>query len=567
VEAGIVTAEDIQRALAEQKKRRGKRLGEVLLEMKLVNELDLARTLARKFHMSFLDMEHFPVRKEAALEVTREFIEKYGVLPIDTDSKTLTVAISDPLSTEWQDVLRFKMKKRILEVVATPTQLKREIAKALRPKDPPPEDLQNVLREMESEVVITEDSERDEPELQATSSGVIKLVNQIIVQGVRQGASDIHFEPNGKSRPVTVRFRVDGECSTYQQIPPMYRNSIVARLKIMAELDISERRKPQDGKIRCSVDGKQVELRVVTLPTSHGGEDVVLRILASAGAMPLEKMNLSARNFIAVRSAVRQPNGLILCVGPTGSGKTTMLHSALAAINTPDRKIWTAEDPVEITQPGMRQVQVNPKIGFTFANALRSFLRADPDVVMIGEMRDQETASIAVEAALTGHMVMSTLHTNSAAETIQRLLDMGLDPFAFSDSLVAVIAQRLVRTLCPDCKTSRDATQDEVRNLAQMLGPQLAAVHGVQEGKTLKLSEAPGCEGCNGSGYKGRVAVHEVLIATPEMRSLIQRRASPAELKECAVAGGMSTLVQDGAEKVIEGMTDLAQVTAACARR
>jgi type II secretory ATPase GspE/PulE/Tfp pilus assembly ATPase PilB-like protein len=278
--------------------------------------------------------------------------------------------------------------------------------------------------------------------------------------------------------------------------------------------------------------------------------------------MPLEKMNLSARNFIAVRSAVRQPHGLILCVGPTGSGKTTTLHSALSSINTPDRKIWTAEDPVEISQPGMRQVQVNPKIGFTFANALRSFLRADPDVVMIGEMRDQETASIAVEAALTGHLVMSTLHTNSAAETIQRLLDMGLDPFAFSDSLVAIIAQRLVRTLCPE-----DASEDEIANLAQLLGPSLAAVHGVQPGKPLKLHSAAGCESCNGTGYKGRVAVHEVLVATPELRGLIQRKAPAAELRANASAGGMTSLLQDGAEKVVLGLTDLSQVTAACSSR
>jgi type II secretory ATPase GspE/PulE/Tfp pilus assembly ATPase PilB-like protein len=360
---------------------------------------------------------------------------------------------------------------------------------------------------------------------------------------------------------------VDGECFTYQGVPAAYRNQLIARIKIMAGLDISERRKPQDGKIRFRLGEKTIELRVATLPTVNKNEDAVLRILASSKPLPLERMGLSERNLREVRAAIRQPYGLILCVGPTGSGKTTTLHSALGDINTPDTKIWTAEDPVEITQPGLRQVQVSAKIGLTFASCMRAFLRADPDVIMVGEMRDQETASTAVEASLTGHLVMSTLHTNSAPETITRLLDMGLDPFTFGDSLLAIVAQRLTRTLCAKCRTTEKGSAEDFAELVRAYDEAtLASTFNVEYGPGFRVWRPKGCEACSNTGYKGRLALHEVLVTTNEIRALIARKAPVEEIRKAACATGMTTLLQDGAAKVIAGQTDMKQVLAVCSK-
>jgi type II secretory ATPase GspE/PulE/Tfp pilus assembly ATPase PilB-like protein len=364
-----------------------------------------------------------------------------------------------------------------------------------------------------------------------------------------------------------VRFRIDGDCVTYQEIPANYRLPLVARFKIMAQLDISERRKPQDGKIRFKIAEKQIELRVATIPTVNGNEDLVLRILAASKPIPLDQLGLSERNLRVLNQLTKQPYGLILCVGPTGSGKTTTLHSALGSINTIDTKIWTAEDPVEITQPGLRQVQVNAKIGFTFANAMRAFLRADPDVIMVGEMRDTETASTAVEASLTGHLVFSTLHTNSAPETVTRLIDMGLDPFSFADALLGVLAQRLARSLCKQCRVRYVASDKELEELGAFYGKtpfeELLRLNGPGE---LKLWKPVGCESCSQTGYRGRLALHELLITDDAMKDAIQHKASVGEIRGLAHQGGMSTLLQDGIEKVVAGHTDLKQVLAVCSR-
>jgi type II secretory ATPase GspE/PulE/Tfp pilus assembly ATPase PilB-like protein len=361
------------------------------------------------------------------------------------------------------------------------------------------------------------------------------------------------------------------------ELPPTYRSAMVARIKIMCDLDISERRRAQDGKINFIKFSPQhkLELRVATIPTANGVEDVVMRLLAASKPLPLDSIGLSPKNFEQLAWAAQRPYGMVLCVGPTGSGKTTTLHSVLGYINRPETKIWTAEDPVEITQVGLRQVQVNAKIDWTFAKALKSFLRADPDVIMVGEIRDGEAAGMAVEASLTGHLVMSTLHTNSAPETITRLLDMGMDPFNFADSLLAVLAQRLGKRLCKDCKTSTPATQEQIdellddfmhvytepgmRDRATVLADwiQRFGVNG-----QLMSYHSPGCPKCDNRGFRGRVGLHELLSVTRPIRRLIQKGSRAEEIQHQALLEGMQTLRQDGIEKVLQGLTSLDDVRA-----
>jgi len=415
-----------------------------------------------------------------------------------------------------------------------------------------------------------EDEEEPETESAPTADideidrGIIKLANQIIIDGYNRGASDIHVEPYGKAAPTVVRLRIDGDCHKYLEIPSAHRHAIVQRLKIMAKLDISEKRKPQDGKIRFKGPMGTIELRVATIPTAGGNEDVVMRILAASKPLPLEQMGFSDRNLEEFKNILKKPYGICLVVGPTGSGKTTTLHSGLGYINTVDMKIWTAEDPVEITQAGLRQVQVHPKIDFTFATAMRAFLRADPDVIMVGEMRDHETAATGVEASLTGHLVFSTLHTNSAPETITRLLDMDIDPFNFADALLGILAQRLVRTLCKDCKEEYTPSQEEFADLMQEYGLEHWDKLGLRYSPDFKLYRPRGCVKCANTGYKGRIGIHELLVATDEMKRRIQRREPIEEIRRQAMKDGMSTLLQDGIHKVVRGATDFKQVRAVC---
>ncbi len=397
-------------------------------------------------------------------------------------------------------------------------------------------------------------------------SAVVKLVNKIILDAHHRGASDIHIEPYTGRQDTEVRIRVDGSCMVYQKIPWAFRSAVTSRLKIMADLDIAERRKPQDGKIAFKkFGGADIELRVATIPTAGGMEDIVLRILQAGEPIPLDRIGFSHRNFENFVSLVSQPYGLIFVCGPTGSGKTTTLHSALSYINKPDTKIWTAEDPVEITQRGLRQVQVHPKIGLDFAAAMRSFLRADPDVIMVGEMRDRETTSIGIEASLTGHLVLSTLHTNSAPESITRLLDMGMDPFNFADAILCILAQRLVRTLCRECKQSVPATEGAFGELVREYGAREFEqnVH-VPFSEDLRLGQARGCETCGNTGYAGRMGIHELLVGTDTMKRLIQGKAKMEEIRQQAISDGMTTLKQDGIEKILQGNTDLLQVRKVC---
>jgi len=554
VSEGLTSEAEIHVALSQQKKQKGKRLGEVLVELGMVDESAIARVLANRLGLPFIDLDSTDIESDALAEIPARVIREQQVFPIRADIETLTVAMGDPLSSEAIDAVRFTCKKRVVEVVATPTQLKAYIADRLSTQESSA-DFETYLRSLGGSGTDSDAEDDDD---------VIKLVNRFIVDAVRERASDIHIEPYGEKQDLTVRFRVDGQLRNYRRIPSEYRERIVARMKIMARLNIAERRLPQDGKIRFKLGEREIELRMVTLPTAGENEDVVLRILAGFGALPLSEMGLSPENLQAVEALVRRPYGLMLAVGPTGSGKTTTLHSMLAQINDVKKKIWTVEDPVEITQPGLRQLQVQPQIGLTFASAMRSFLRADPDVIMVGEMRDEETAHMGIEASLTGHMVLSTLHTNTAPETVTRLIDMGMEPFSFSDALLGILSQRLARQLCGKCKVQYDATPDETDEFSRYIGAD--AVERATTGGVFKLWRADGCVECEKTGYRGRLALHELLVNNDEIRAAIQRKATTGEIRDLAQQAGMQTLLQDGVAKCLQGHTDLKQVLAVCSR-
>lgn len=416
-----------------------------------------------------------------------------------------------------------------------------------------PGDMDEILDEIGTS---HEEQEEHGDELTDDAPAVVRLVSRILHDAKKTNASDIHIDAE-KNAPTRVRMRIDGVCRDVTQIPASHHNAVIARIKIMSNLNIAEKRVPQDGKLAFRMSGQLVEVRVATIPTV-AGEGVVMRILASGGAMPMEKLNLSPNNTQMLKEMIKKPHGILLVVGPTGSGKTTTLHAVLGDLNTPEKKIWTAEDPVEITQPGLQQVQVSPKIGFTFAAALRAFLRADPDIILIGEMRDKETAHAGIEASLTGHLVLSTLHTNSAPETITRLLDLGLDPVNFSDACVGILAQRLIRTLCGKCKEEYEATEADLGFIKRQYSEEL--IDELKLPSPLKLFRAKGCDACGNTGYKGRTGVHELLTMTPELRALVYKESSVSLMKEQSMRDGMRTLTQDGIYKVIKGDTDIAQV-------
>jgi len=422
------------------------------------------------------------------------------------------------------------------------------------------EDLNNLLHDLEAEdpFELEQYADTEEEGLNENQATIIRLVNQLILEGTQVAASDIHIEPRPTGQAAQVRYRVDGICRNSVTIPATHIRAVVARIKVMSSLDISERRQPQDGKCSIRYRQRRVELRVATLPTVHG-EAAVLRILASNKPLPLDKMNFSGLNRKAVTSLASATSGLLLVVGPTGSGKTTTLHSILNYMNTPERKIWTAEDPVEITQPGLQQTQIQPKIGYDFAKALRALLRADPDVIMIGEMRDLETAQAAAEAALTGHLVLSTLHTNSAPETITRLMDLGLDRVSFADALNGILAQRLVRKLCPACSTKRPPDPSELRLIESHYGKDSYEYLLDQVGE-FDVPQSVGCNECAGSGYQGRTGIHELLCNSAEIRDMIFHNKSVIEIRAQAMRGGMRTLMQDGIDKVLRGQTDFQEL-------
>lgn len=602
IESGILSEEQLNVALDEQGRRRGKPLGEILIEMGLVGKEVIREVLAQKLGIPHVDLTKFRVEETAFSAVPVAVILKHRVIPLYRSAENLVVAMENPLNVRIIDALRFATQLKIIPVLAT----RDEIEKVLRqrtgegiaawsaeakeepgslPVDRAPEGTitydpgtklaEELALQLESESGPADLSfDGVEDTVKETDNTLVKLVNKIVLDARDQGASDIHIEPRPGKENTRIRFRRDGILSDYLEVPSRFRSALVARIKIMANLDISERRRPQDGKIDFKRFGPaRIELRVATIPTNNNLEGVVLRILASAKPLPLEKLQLAPHALDNLRTISEKPYGLILVCGPTGSGKTTTLHSIVGHINTPERKIWTAEDPVEITQPGLSQVQVHPKIGWTFATALRAFLRADPDVIVVGEMRDQETAQISVEASLTGHLVLSTLHTNSAAESVTRLLDMGLDPFNFADALLGVLAQRLARRLCADCKTSDPANGAALAALAEEYcsGTTLEPAR-IMEGWAknyaaagpIMLSAAAGCKECGKTGFRGRIAVHELLVVTPPVRHLVRMKSPVSEIVPVAMASGMRTLKQDGIEKVLQGFTTIEQVRAVC---
>jgi len=477
------------------------------------------------------------------------------------------------MNMERMEEVRFIAGTKLIPVMASAPDIKRALEAAYR-QDRESDDparraetsvgAEQLTMRLNSEVGAEESAEQQATQIDST---LVQLVNKIVLDAVAQQASDIHIEANPGAKSLRVRFRKDGAMVTYLEIPAKFRTAVISRIKIMSQLDITERRKPQDGKINFRrFGGVDVELRVATVPTVGGLEDVVMRVLLAAMPKPLDELGFDADSLAALKRIISRPHGLFLVCGPTGSGKTTTLHSLLGFLNKPDTKIWTAEDPIEITQAGLRQVQMNPKIGWTFAAAMRSFMRADPDVIMVGEMRDAETAKIGIEASLTGHLVLSTLHTNSAAESVVRLLDLGMDPFNFADALLGVLSQRLVRKLCTHCRAKQEPSVREMEELAAeyCLDTPLLVDDVLKRWRAQQphLYRPKGCKECDGSGYRGRMAAYELMIIDAPIKRLIQKRAIVSDIATAALGNGMRTLKQDAIDQVLAGHTDMSQVRA-----
>ncbi|MFA7405759.1 MAG: ATPase, T2SS/T4P/T4SS family [Pelobacteraceae bacterium] len=550
-------------------------LEKALLKLSYVDEESLSKAVASQYDMPYVQINTQDLDLSLSRYISAVYAQKQRIAPISKIGNTLTLAMALPLKAHDIRELEDSIRLKIISAIATETSISKSLKRLYNidtASASTANDEVNLDLVPDSIVdLLSKTSAGDEPEVEEETkkvtekdSVIVKLVNKIIYDAYMNKASDIHIEPYPGKKDVIVRTRVDGQCSIYQRIPYKYKFALPSRIKIMGDLDIAERRRPQDGKIEFKRFGPlDIELRVATMPTVGGLEDVVIRVLASGDPIGFNDLGLTERNLRIFKESLARPHGLILVVGPTGSGKTTTLHSGLAQINQTNRKIWTAEDPVEITQAGLRQVQVNPRIGFTFAAALRSFLRLDPDVIMVGEMRDEETASTAVEASLTGHLVFSTLHTNSAPETVTRLLEMGLDPYSFSDSLVCILAQRLARRLCKDCKESFHPSEAEYEELVDEYGRNEFAYTGL--GFTdVVMFRAVGCDRCGHTGYRGRLGIHEVLECTDVLRTLIKRRADTDNVREQAAHDGMTTLKQDGIIKVFQGITDIHEVRRVC---
>ncbi|MBE9547081.1 MAG: GspE/PulE family protein [Proteobacteria bacterium] len=564
VSRGLIKEEAIENAWDEA--RKNKVTMEDLLRTKYkVSKENIGKSLEAFYHCKFVQFnDKYPIPGDLLKNLRREYLSRELWVPLEKTDGKIRVIVDDPNNILKRDMIENLLKTKSIEYdVALKEDILKFINHFLRSHG---EDVTSSITDILGMLVEDEEALEDEEDIVTESdSAIMQLVNKIINDAYVRNASDIHIEPNTDKKNVEVRLRVDGECAIYQTVPYNYRAAIVSRIKIMSNLDITERRLPQDGKIKFKRGrGNEIELRVATVPTQGGQEDVVMRILAKGETMPLEKMSMSPDNYKNFVEAVKKPYGLILVVGPTGSGKTTTLHAALHHINTPEKKIWTAEDPVEITQYGLRQVQVNPKIGLDFGHAMRSFLRADPDVIMVGEMRDTETAKIGIEASLTGHLVFSTLHTNSAPETIVRLLDMGIDPLNFADSLLCILAQRLVRTLCANCKEEYHPSKEEYDEMAESYGEEMFAKLNIPYNDGFKLHRPKGCSECNNTGYRGRMGIHEVLVATDNIKRLIQKHAMVEELRDTAISEGMTTLLQDGILKAVHGLTDFIQVRRVC---
>jgi len=538
------------------------------LEAILLDHYDLPREAVGTALSEYYQCPYLPYDERTVLDaelfktLNIDYLKRNLWLPIARRGTLIDILTTDPNDSEknW-DIRRAFSGVSIRYSVG----LRRDIEQFLSVVARPAKNtlLGEILSELVHDIPVVQPLEAPTSVVDENDSAIVRLANHMILEADRLGASDLHIEPYADRKDTIVRYRVDGSCFTHMKIPAAYRRAIVSRLKIMANLDIAERRKPQDGKISFKLStSRNMELRVATLPTAGGDEDVVLRLLTAKEPMSLHALEFSSATLEAMKGLSEKPHGLLLCVGPTGSGKTTTLHALLRHINTDERKIWTAEDPIEITQDGLRQVQVHHKIGLTFSTAMRAFLRADPDVIMIGEMRDKETADIAIEASLTGHLVLSTLHTNSAVETVVRLLDLGCDSFNFADSLLGILAQRLCKKICSECREAYCPSRQEWDELVQGYGGRVLAELDVADPSSVNLHRGRGCPACNRTGFKGRVAIHEFLVVSEQLKKLIQSKAPASEILGVATREGMETLLQNGITKVLRGLTVYAQVRA-----
>jgi type II secretory ATPase GspE/PulE/Tfp pilus assembly ATPase PilB-like protein len=558
---GLVSQSDIEAALKESLSHEVE-LETILLDKYHVSKAALGAALSEFYQCPYVPYDERTIIDPDLLKnLSFDYLRKNAWIPLKRQGTILDIVINDPHDLESGLDIRRAFPGFTIRLSVG---LRRDIEQCLLVTTGQANggSITDILGELVHEAGWDR-GDIDAGDIDENDSAIVRLANQIIAEAYRLGASDVHIEPYSERKETAVRLRVDGTCFTYMGIPAVYRRAIVSRIKIMANLDIADRRKPQDGKIRYKLaKDREIELRIATLPTAGGNEDVVMRLLTAKDPIPLEAMDLSSEVLSTIKKLAEKPHGIMLCVGPTGSGKTTTLHAVLRHINTDGRKILTAEDPIEITQEGLRQVQVQPKIGFTFAAAMRAFLRADPDVIMIGEMRDKETADTAIEASLTGHLVISTLHTNSAVETVTRLLDMGCDSFNFADAMLGVLAKRLCKRICEQCKERYHPARHEYDELVQGYGAGYWEKLGVTYTDEWTLWRGRGCETCNNTGFRGRVPLHELLVGSEAIKSLIQAKVRTAEILNVAMQEGMVTLVQDGIHKVLQGITTYSQVRA-----
>ena len=567
----LVTTDQLKKAL-EMSKKMKKSVETILIEQFRVTKDKIGESLSLYYNCELKAYDSSaPTPVELIQNLKKQFLLQESWVPLAWDKSGVEVLVDDPKDLNKTDNIRSLIRSKIHVSIAIREDIEAYIRLFFDEKRQEfaaaeGEDIDSDF-DLIPDISFEEEEEMEEDydELDEASGKMVKLVDQVLVAAYRQAASDIHIEPPPVAKATSIRFRLDGVCQEYLQVPNTLARGILSRIKIMSSLDIAERRLPQDGKIKFKRKGVEAfELRVATLPTAGGFEDAVLRILAKAGAMKMDEMGLLDRNLEVLQGIIAKPYGLVLVVGPTGSGKTTSLHAALGHINKPGIKIWTAEAPVEITQAGLRQVEAKPKIDLDFARIMRAFLRADPDVIMIGEMRDHETASIGVEASLTGHLVFSTLHTNSAPETVTRLLDMGLIPLNFSDAFLGVMAQRLARRLCKSCKETYTPSEEEYEDIVRDFGEDQWDRAGIKSHGDLKLHKPVGCAECSNVGYKGRMGIHELMEGTKPIKRMIKKEESTEALFERATKEGINTLKQDGLIKAFDGITDVNEIRRIC---
>ena len=547
IRENLITREQLGQALTEQKST-GFRLGYVLVKLGLVQEIEVTKVLARQYRMPAVDLSRFEVDPKIVKLIPGEFASKHVVLPLKREGRTLTVAMAEPTNTGLIEDLKFITRYDLFPVIAGEYTLRALIEKHYESGD---QQLQTLLKDMEGldDVEVVEEQEEEAAsQAQIDDAPVVKLINGLLTDAVKRGASDIHIEPF--EHEIRVRYRIDGALLEVMKPPVKMKAALTSRVKILSQLNIAERRVPQDGRLKLKMGNRVIDFRVSTLPVLFG-EKIVMRILDKGNlTLDLTKFGFEPKAEADLLKAILNPYGMVLVTGPTGSGKTTTLYSALSRINTIETNIMTAEDPVEYNLMGINQVLVRNEIGLTFAAALKAFLRQDPNIIMIGEIRDLETGGIAIKAALTGHLVLSTLHTNDAPSTITRMIDMGIEAFNVASAVNLVVAQRLVRRICKECKEEHKYTDVEIKALG----------NNIAELQKLTFMKGSGCETCSGTGYKGRAGLYEVMALTPELRRLILRGASVAEMQEQAVADGMLTLRMDGMVKIQKGVTTLEEV-------